>query len=47
MDHVMPKLNFEQPVSDKRDVGGLSSMTLLMLSLGTVLLWAVLIHAGP
>jgi len=42
----MPKLNFEQPVPNKRDIGGFSSITLLMLSLGTVLLWAVLVHPG-
>jgi hypothetical protein len=40
----MSKLNFEQPIPKGRDAGGLSSLTLLMLALGTALIWAVLMH---
>jgi hypothetical protein len=40
----MSKLNFEQPIPKGRDVGGPSSLTLLMLAVGTVFVWAVLMH---
>ena len=45
---MVSKLNFEQPVHKAhRDMGGPSSLTVLMLAIGTVFLWAVLIHMAP
>lgn len=40
----MPKLNFEQGTPAGRDVGGLSSMTVLTLAIGACLVWALLLH---
>ena len=40
----MPKLNFAQDAPDHRDVGGISSTTVLTLALGICLIWALLIH---
>ncbi|HUE64312.1 MAG TPA: hypothetical protein VMO78_08050 [Rhizomicrobium sp.] len=40
----MSRLNFEQTVPASRDIGGLSSKTVLALANGVMLVWAVLIH---
>jgi hypothetical protein len=39
----MSKLNFDQAVPERRDVGGLSSKSLLMIANGACLVWALLI----
>lgn len=41
----MPKLNFNQELPSSRDIGGLSGKVLLLVAIGTVLEWALLIHA--
>jgi hypothetical protein len=42
----MPKLNFDQAVVAKRDVGGLTSKSLLVIANAACLVWALLIIAS-
>ena len=43
----MSKLNLEQTVPHSRDVGGLSSKSVLALANAVALVWALLIHFRP
>lgn len=40
----MSRANFEQTVPNSRDVGGISSKSVLALANGVMLVWAFLIH---
>lgn len=42
----MSKLNFEQTVPPTRDLGGVSSVTLLAFALVVCLEWCLLMHLG-
>ena len=43
---VMFKLNLDQNVRHKRDLGGISSIVLAALALVLCLEWSILIHMG-
>jgi hypothetical protein len=43
---VMSKLNFEQSLPRKRDLGGISSITVLAFALVLCLEWSLFIHMG-
>ena len=44
MGYALSKLNFEQALPVRRDVGGPSTTTMLVIANGVCLLWAILIH---